>query len=154
MAASEPTASLGYLIHEVGRLMRRRFEEEARTHGITLPQWRALGQIAKNDCLTQKAIAELTDTDPMTVSGILDRLEKRGLIERIVDPSDSRAKLARLTPAGLELFTTAREVGLRMYEGALEGISQKDRKIVEDALARMRDNLAVEPVEFENERSR
>jgi MarR family transcriptional regulator for hemolysin len=40
-------APLGYLIHEVARLMKRRFEDEARSLGITLPQWRALAQIAK-----------------------------------------------------------------------------------------------------------
>ena len=35
-------APLGYLIHEVARLLKRRFEDEAKTHGITLPQWRSL----------------------------------------------------------------------------------------------------------------
>ena len=35
-------APMGYLIHEVARLMKRRFEEEAKMHGITLPQWRVL----------------------------------------------------------------------------------------------------------------
>ena len=142
-------APLGYLINEVGRLMKRRFEEEARIHGITLPQWRVLAQVALNDGITQVALAAATDTDPMTVSGVLDRLEKRGLIERYADPTDSRAKFARLTAEGEEVFTTARKVGLAMYEAALEGVSPEDRQTVISALMRMRDNLSGQAAELE-----
>ena len=42
-----------------------------------------------------------------SMSGILDRLEKRGLIERFADPNDSRAKLARLTREGAALVARA-----------------------------------------------
>lgn len=142
-------APLGYLIHEVARLMKRRFEDEASMQGITLPQWRTLAQIATFDCITQRAIAEKIDTDPMTVSGILDRLEKRGLIERYPDPSDSRAKLARLTPAGGELFDAARKIGFAMYEAALEGVSPEDRETVVAVLAKMRGNLIAQTAEIE-----
>jgi MarR family transcriptional regulator, transcriptional regulator for hemolysin len=145
MNASSPTrpqVSLGYLIHEVARLMKRRFEDEARTHGITLPQWRTLAQIANSDGISQAALAALIDTDPMTMSGILDRLEKRGLIDRTADPSDSRAKLASLTPAGVEHYSTAKTVGLAMFETALEGVTLAERQIVETALSKIRDNLS------------
>lgn len=148
-SAYKHQAPLGYLIHEVARLMKRRFEELARIHEITLPQWRALAQIATDDCVTQRAIADKIDADPMTISGILDRLEKRGLIERYADPSDSRAKLARLTPSGRELFDTARTVGLAMYEQALEGVTAEQRDAVITALSMMRDNLSRQTAELE-----
>src|SRR5690349_7616564 len=115
--------SIGFLVHEVARLFRRRFEDEASTHGFTLPQWRALVEIARNEGISQVALASCIDTDQMTVSGIVARLEKRGLIERYTNPNDSRAKLARLTPAGLELVTKARNVGRELYENALTGLS-------------------------------
>lgn len=132
---------LGYLIHEVARLMKRRFEEEAKTHGVTLPQWRTLAQIATFEGITQARLAAAADTDPMTMSGVLDRLEKRGLIERYVDPTDSRAKLARLTPEGEVVFSSARKVGLAMFESALEGVSPEDRETVVAVLGKMRGNL-------------
>ena len=92
--------SVGFLVHEVARLLKRRFEDEARIHGVTLPQWRALAEISNSEGISQVSLANAVDTDPMTMSGILDRLEKRGLIERFVDPNDSRAKLARMTAEG------------------------------------------------------
>lgn len=142
MPETSVKTQLGYLVHEVARLLRRNFENEARGHGITLTQWRALAQIAHKDSLSQRAIAELTDSDPMTVSGVLDRLEKRGLVERFPDPADSRAKLARLTDEGRALVARAKEVGLSMYEQALAGVSADEQAVVETILARMRDNLS------------
>lgn len=142
-------APMGYLIHEVSRLMKRRFEDEARLHDITLPQWRTLSQIALNEGVTQAQLAANIDVDPMTMSGILNRLEKRGLIDRFPDPADSRAKLARLTAEGEALFETARSVGLAMYEAALQGVSKADQDVVVAALARMRDNLTGQTAEKE-----
>ena len=133
--------SIGFLVHEVARLFRRRFEDEARIHGVTLPQWRALAQIYKNDGISQVSLAGCIDTDPMTLSGILDRLEKRGLVERYADPNDSRAKLARLTAAGSDLVSTAKNVGRELYENALVGLDDKERDAVAAGLRCIRDNL-------------
>ena len=142
-------APLGYLIHEVARLMKRRFEDGASMQGITMPQWRALAHVSAHEGITQKALADAIDTDPMTISGILDWLEKRGLIERYVDPTDSRAKLARVTEAGVDVVRGARQVGLAMYEAALEGISPEERAAVVAVLARMRGNLIGQTAECE-----
>lgn len=133
--------SVGFLVHEVARLLKRRFEDEARIHGVTLPQWRALAEISNSEGISQVSLANAVDTDPMTMSGILDRLEKRGLIERYVDPNDSRAKLARMTAEGDELVTMARNVGLAMYENALAGLSEADLETVRRGLTHIRNNL-------------
>jgi DNA-binding MarR family transcriptional regulator len=142
-------APLGYLVHEVARLLKRRFEDEARGHGLTLPQWRALAQIAKSDCISQVSLAATLDADPMTTSGILDRLEKRGLITREADPTDSRVKLARLTEEGHALFIVARSFGQTMYEAALAGVSPDERRSVEAALEKIRENLSRQNAEPE-----
>ena len=137
----EKEKSIGYLVHEVARLFRRRFEDEARIHEVTLPQWRALAEIHNREGISQVALAGAIDTDPMTMSGILDRLEKRGLIERYTDPNDSRAKLARLTENGAELVVTARNVGRELYENALSGLSATERDRLAGGLRCIRDNL-------------
>jgi len=133
--------SIGFLVHEVARLFRRRFEDEGRAHGVTLPQWRALAEIYRSEGISQVALAGCIDTDPMTLSGILDRLEKRGLIERYTDPNDSRAKLAKLTVSGRDLVSTAKNVGRELYDNALAGISPADREQIAAGLTRIRNNL-------------
>jgi DNA-binding MarR family transcriptional regulator len=140
----------GFLVHEVARMLKRRFEEEARTYGLTLPQWRALGRISMGGENSQAALAAALDTDPMTMSGILDRLEKRDLIVRSPDPHDSRAKLAELTPEGAALVQRARNVGRTVFENALEGIPASDRESLIRSLSCIRDNLGSETVSTED----
>jgi MarR family transcriptional regulator for hemolysin len=147
MKSNEPSGEfrqriqVGYLVHELARLMKRRLDGEARLHKITLPQWRALAHVGKHAAITQSALAQALDTDPMTISGVLDRLEKTGLITREPDPTDSRAKLAQLTPEGAERLDVARRLGAEMYEAALAGIPKDDVATAENVLRQMRDNL-------------
>ena len=136
------TMPVGYLIAEVHRLMKRRIEDESREHGITLPQWRALAELTLNEGMNQSELAGCIDTDPMTVSGILDRLERRGLIERSADPNDSRAKRAVATPEGAQLVEEVRAVGRVVYEHAMRGISAAERKQLIDVLTRMKENVS------------
>lgn len=136
--------SWGYLLHDVAKILKRRFEEEMRESGITLPQFRVLAQIGLGLDSSQKALAASIDVDPMTMSGILERLEKRGLITRIPDPTDSRAKLATITPDGIDIVATARRIGLSVLEGGLDGLSDRERIQLKDLLARVRDNLQSE----------
>lgn len=135
----------GYLVHEVARLLKRRFEEQARDHGLTLQQWRTLGTISMGGNNSQAALAATMDADPMTMSGILDRLEKRGLIVRAPDPTDSRVKLASITDEGSQLVERARDVGRSVLADALKGVSQDDRDALIRALGCIRENLQAEP---------
>jgi MarR family transcriptional regulator for hemolysin len=85
----------------------------------------------------------------MTVSGILDRLEKRGLIVRMPDPTDSRAKIAQLTDEGRQLFDGGRAFAGAMYEQTLQGVTPEQRDAVILALNTMRDNLSGSTAEVE-----
>ena len=136
--------SLAYLIHDVARLQKRRFAESARRHGLTLPQWRVIAQLEHEGELSQIAIANLIESDPMTVSRMLERMEATGLVERVPDPSDSRAKLVRLTDSAHALYGAMRKVGEKVYDEALRGVSSNQRTALMAALERMRSNLQTE----------
>jgi DNA-binding MarR family transcriptional regulator len=134
-------APFGYMIHDAGKMIRRRFEEQARQHDLTLPQWRVIGVLAKRKHLSQVTLAGLTEADPMTVSGILDRLEAKQLVERFPDPDDSRAKLVRLTDKARALVGEMRAVGQGLFEEAFDGVSEEDRAALLRILSRITENL-------------
>lgn len=138
--------SWGYLLHDVAKLLKRRFEDEAKDYGITLPQWRVLAQIGIGKDSRQTSLAASIDVDPMTMSGILDRLEKRGLITRMADPVDSRAKLAVITAEGEDVVLSARAVGLTVLEDASRGLSKQDQEQLKVLLGKVRNNLQGEVV--------
>lgn len=144
MTAVFPNLAGFYLIHDLARAVRRRFDEQARQHGLTMPQWRVIGQLSKTNEVSQVALASLADMDPMTLSGIIDRLEVKGLVERIPDPNDSRAKLVRTTAKADDLVVEIRSVAHDVYEEALQGLSQDDRKTLFALLGRVVANLSNE----------
>ena len=138
---------VGYLVFEVSRLIRRLFDEEAKTLGLTMQKSRVIACLHRNpDGLSQTAAAHAIDIDPMTLSGILDRLEKRDLIERGHDPSDSRAKLVTLTKKGEALYQRARAVGEtighKLHNRALCQLDDARREILISGLQIIRDELS------------
>ena len=124
MEVGSPT--LGFLLHEVARLLRKTFEQISRGSGLTRSQWQALAYLAQNEGINQSGLAELLDVEPITLSRILDRLENCGLIERHPHPSDRRVRILRLAPkARLKLFQ-ARELGAIARREALTGLSEAE----------------------------
>jgi DNA-binding MarR family transcriptional regulator len=90
--------SLGFLISDVSRLMRRRFDERARLIGVTRAQWRTLTTLSRHEGINQGGMADLLEVEPITLCRMIDRLEEANLVERRRDPGDRRAWLIFLTP--------------------------------------------------------
>ena len=89
---SEPT--LGFLVHDVARLLRKRLEQQARAAGIGLSraQWQVLANIARCEGINQVGLAGILDIEPITLVRLLDRLEGMGFVERRLDPKDRRQR--------------------------------------------------------------
>src|SRR5215207_31713 len=94
---NEPT--LGFLVHDVARLLRKRLEQRARAAGIglTRAQWQALANIARCEGINQAGLAAILDVEPITLGRLLDRMEASGLVERRHDPRDRRQRNLFLT---------------------------------------------------------
>lgn len=145
-------APVAYLVFELSKLLKRRFEDEAKSHGLTLPQWRVLAHLLRDQGISQSSLALATDNDPMTISGMLDRLEKRELVVRQPDPNDSRAKLVHLTAEGEELAISSQRFGLDLYALAVRDIPAADREVAATVLTRMRDSLSGTTTKIEDEK--
>ncbi len=89
--ANERLRNLGFLVRDVSRLYGRHFERQARELELTLPQCKVLAHLQRNEGISQARLAELTETDPMTLVRTLDRMQQDRWIERRPDPADRRA---------------------------------------------------------------
>nr|WP_319515447.1 MarR family transcriptional regulator [uncultured Cohaesibacter sp.] len=142
MDMKEAEQHVGYLLFEVSRLFRRRYEEQSKCCGLTLQQARVIGFLSHHtDGLSQATLAHSVDSDPMTISGILDRLEKRNLVKRVQDPEDSRAKLVTATAEGKELFIHARSISRELFDQILGNLKDGHREILMESLKSIRDQL-------------
>ena len=133
--------NVGFLLHEVARLLKRRFEQRSRHLGLTRAQWQALFSLARNEGVHQGAMADLLDVEPITLMRILDKLEENGLIERRQHPSDRRIRLLFTTPAAHPVLEEMRKLGEITRTEALEGLPQADRDALLRSLTLMKCNL-------------
>ena len=88
----ERLRNFGYLLKDLGQLYTRRFEERAQALQLTLLQCKTLAKLSKNEGISQARLAELAESDPMSVVRILDYMEAEGWVERRADPNDRRAR--------------------------------------------------------------
>jgi MarR family transcriptional regulator, organic hydroperoxide resistance regulator len=98
-------------------------------------QMQALMALHPGQELPMSTLAGVLACDASNVTGIVDRLEARGLIERREDPSDRRVKMLAVTPAGARFRA---RVGRRMATPPepIAGLSRADQRTLRDVLRR------------------
>jgi MarR family transcriptional regulator, transcriptional regulator for hemolysin len=141
--AHPPEISLGWLLHDVARLFRLRFEQRARAEGLGLTRAQAavLGHLMLNEGINQASLAQLLEIEPITLVRLLDKLEAAGLVERRADPSDRRARTLHLKPAAMALITHSRAIGKEVMEDAMAGVPEAQRAAYRDIMMSMKSNL-------------
>jgi len=138
--------TLGFILKDVSRLYVRRFEERAKELALTLPQCKALLYLTRNEGISQKRLAELTDIDPMSLVRILDRMEADGWVVRRADPEDRRARSLHVTEGAKPIIDQMLQVGGEVRAEALQGLSDDERTVLLGLLERVHKNLlALEP---------
>jgi MarR family transcriptional regulator for hemolysin len=138
---SDQRPTIGFLLHEVARLQRKRFEQRARSAGLTRSQWQAIVYLSKNEGIHQAGLAELLEIEPISLVRILDKLAERGLIERRRHPTDRRTWLLFLKEAARPLLLAMEKIGDATRADALDGVSEAERDQLMDTLCRMKTNL-------------
>ncbi|MFJ3584262.1 MarR family winged helix-turn-helix transcriptional regulator [Streptomyces sp. NPDC090127] len=123
------------LIGAVVARYHQEYEHAASEHSLTGAQARVLGLLSLEPVAMRK-IAEKLKCEPSNVTGIVDRLESRGLVERRPDPADRRVKLAAPTPEGLDTARRLRE-SLDFAREPLGQLTAVERTLLRDLLRRM-----------------
>ena len=137
--------NIGAMLYDVARLMRRRFERRARQTGlpITRQQAHALLHIARNEGLSQAAVATMLDIEPIALVRILDRLHDEGLVERRPHPTDRRVRTLWLTSLAWDVVDRVLVLNAETREAACAGLPPASREMLMRTLGHMKDNLTV-----------
>jgi MarR family transcriptional regulator, organic hydroperoxide resistance regulator len=107
-------------------------------------QARALHELALERPISMRELAERLKSDPSNVTGLIDRLEARGLVERRPHPSDRRIKGLALTAAGARLRA---RLFARLYSAppAVASLAERDQRALRDVLQRVVSNSTGTP---------
>jgi DNA-binding MarR family transcriptional regulator len=133
--------SLGFLVADIARLLRERFNATAEKMGLTLAQTRVLARLSANEGLNQSELAALLEVQPITLLRQIDRLEAMELVERRAHPTDRRVQRLFLTRKAQPLLNRLVRLGESMQEDWLGDLRESERDQLYALLDRVRANL-------------
>lgn len=126
--------------------LHRRSEARFARHGVTADQFVLLATLAHGEALTQRELARRMPSDPSTVRAMLVLLERGGLIERDIHPTDARARTAALTPAGKQKFEQLWKAGESIRAKMYGSLQPYEGEMLVKLLARVAEALGREPL--------
>ena len=139
-AAPEPVLSLWVRLLESHNLMlgevRRRLSDVC-----TMPRFDLLANLEREDGQTLAALSRRMLVTAGNLTGLVDRAERDGVVERRADPNDRRLSRVYLTPKGRELITQLLPLHAGHVNELLSGLDANDRRELRRLLGKVRDGL-------------
>ncbi len=131
--------SVGYRIKLLSQLTTRKLQDLMEPFGLTPFHWLVLCCLWEEDGLPTCSIGEKLQQVGGTITGVLDRMEERGLVRRERDVEDRRIWRIWLTAEGKKLEAVLPPLAMELREQLLEGISLQDR----DKLSQLVDQMII-----------
>ncbi|WP_372602976.1 MarR family winged helix-turn-helix transcriptional regulator [Actibacterium sp.] len=96
-------------------------------HDLTPVQFAAISAISCNPGIDQATLSGLIAYDRVTIGGVIDRLEHKGLVRRDVSKRDRRAKVLHLTDAGIREFEEMKTIVRSLQSDILVGLTPEEQ---------------------------
>ncbi len=125
---------LNFVLTKAQHNVHQLFKAELAPHGVTPGQYAVLRCLWDENGLTARKLADRLYLDGSTITGILDRMEQRGLIEKLVDPKDRRALQVMLTETGRKLEEPLSQAIINANQKALLSIDEKQAEVLKQML--------------------
>lgn len=132
---------------------RRATKEVARSLGMTGPQITAIKLLEGFGDLSLSALSERMSAKNSTITGLVDRLEREGLVQRVRSTEDRRVTLIRLTDAGRRLAAEIPVTSMELFAGALRSLDADERKQLTRLLRKLTDHVQTNVERIENART-
>ena len=137
--------SINFLLSMICRAQRGKMSEALTEIGLYAGQEMFLWQLWRQDGLTQSQMVERMCVQPPTVSKMLDRMEKAGLVERQSDSEDSRISRVCLTEQGHRSQLAVRDIWINIEQRITEGLTVEERLLLRRLLLQVHENLTRNP---------
>ena len=96
---------------------------DLRSMGLTMTQFDVIATLGNQPPMTCKELGEKTLVTKGTLTGVLERLESKGILERKLNPEDARSQMIGLTIEGQQLFEKVFPAHLKHLEGAFRKLN-------------------------------
>jgi DNA-binding MarR family transcriptional regulator len=130
-----------YRLYRASKKLQLRLQTRLRAQRVNPSQWQVIGVLKAYGALSIGEIVDATLMEQPTVSRVVARLEKSGLVSRRASTRDSRMALISLTAPGIEVFKQIVPAALRHQDIALDGIGRKEIAQVIATLEKLEENI-------------
>ncbi len=113
-------------------------DTQIRQMGLTSSQFDIISTLGNTSGMTFNKLAEKTLTTKGELTGIIDRLEKKGLVRREVPKEDRRSFIAVLTPEGEKVFTETFPAHISHLKQRFDNLSDEELQQIQAALAKLK----------------
>lgn len=118
---------LPYLVNRVGVAVATRFADEALSGShLAIGHWRVLAALSNNGGIRQVDVAEMTSIEVSTVSRLVTRLVRMGLVTRTRSTTSNREVVVHLSSKGKTVLAEVIPIALRLEEIAVAGVTKSD----------------------------
>lgn len=132
---------VGQAFFELHHHLHRLVDHEMCSAGLSLARAKVLMRLGDGGPMNQATLAGLLGYAPRSVTETVDALERDGMVERCDDPSDRRARIVALTPAGHDALAAARITRRKAMDQTFGQLSPDERRTLAALLATIRTNL-------------
>lgn len=132
---------VGYVTENSMKLVSEAFSQELKDSGVTRIQWIALYYLGKFEKIRQVHLAKKMNLKPSTITRLLDRLEREGLIDRKTNLEDKREIFVSLTEKGREKRKEVYKFGKIFNDKLVKDISLKELQTFEKILKKIVNNV-------------
>ena len=130
--------TIGFLLAKAHQRGYALFKERLTPFKLTPQQFGLLAFLWQQDALTQAELSDTTGIDRTTMGGLIDRLAKDGLVQRIPHPDDRRAYRICLTERGKSLEDELCPLAREVRERFLTGLSPDEQETLRALLKKLR----------------
>jgi len=146
---------LPYLTNRVGMIVAEQFGADALAeHGLSIAMWRVMAVLASRGSQRQIDLADLTSIEVSTLSRLVSRLIRKGLVTRTRSANSNREVAVKLSPKGQSLVNHLIPMALDFEAAAIAGLSGKDIAVLKHCLRRMYGNMKNRAAAKEKRRAR
>jgi DNA-binding MarR family transcriptional regulator len=131
-------------LRRISKAVRRQIAAHAEGLAITVPQLSVLWSLWDEDGVLTSKLIEGTNLDGGTITGVVDRLERKGLVRRERDAEDRRVVRVFLTAKGRKLEPPLRQIVNDIEDRAVDGLSASEIERLNRMLHRVGENLGAD----------
>jgi len=130
--------NMSYLLIKSSRFLKGALDRRLQEYDVTATQFSVLNQISyKNGNITSAEVADHLESDRPTISGVINRLVKSGLVEKVENPDDRRSVYLKLNQETLKLVDEIRDVSDQVNRDIFEILSESELSNMKEYLLKL-----------------